>query len=258
MPDFDSLTYATRNRELWDKQSAEYQQKHGPQMAASGGAAWGVWQVPESELRALGDVNGKDVLELGCGAAQWSIALHQMGARITALDSSARQLHHARALMAAAGVSFPLVHSNAESTGLAGNSFDIVFCDHGAMTFTDPYRTVPEAARLLRAGGLLVFSDGHARLEPCLAPAYDHPSDRLTVNYWDLHFIKESGHATQFQLPYGTWIRLFCKWVCYRRPPPVAHQTPPAATATTPTASGRDAGRWSTSGASENRLINRF
>ena len=61
----------------------------------SGGMAWGVWQVPESELQVLGDVRDKDVLELGCGAAQWSIALARVGARPVGIDLSERQLDHA-------------------------------------------------------------------------------------------------------------------------------------------------------------------
>jgi ubiquinone/menaquinone biosynthesis C-methylase UbiE len=117
--------------------------------------AWGVWQLPESELHVLGDVREKDVLELGCGAAQWSIALHALGARVTGLDNSSVQLEHARALMAQTGTEFPLVHASAETTPFADASFDVIFCDHGAMAFADPSRTVPEAARLLRAGGLL-------------------------------------------------------------------------------------------------------
>jgi SAM-dependent methyltransferase len=203
--------YAARNREFWDRQSAEYQQKHGPQLAASGGAAWGVWQIPESELRVLGEVAGRDVLELGCGAAQWSIALHRLGARMTALDNSAGQLEHARALMKAAAVEFPLVHANAEATELPGDSFDIVFCDHGAMTFADPYRTVPEAARLLRPGGLLAFSMDTPLLSISWPPESDHPGDRLIMNYWEMHAIDEPGHSTSFQLPYGAWIGLFRK-----------------------------------------------
>jgi len=60
------------------------------------GAAWGVWQIPEDEIHALGEVAGKDVLELGCGAAQWSIELAGRGARPVGLDLSERQLEHAR------------------------------------------------------------------------------------------------------------------------------------------------------------------
>ena len=117
-----------------------------------------MWQLPESELQILGDVAGKDVLEYGCGAAQWSILLARRGARLVGLDNSARQLEHARELMAEAGVDFPLVHAGAEQVPLADATFDVVFCDHGAMTFADPYLTVPEVARLLRPGGLFAFS----------------------------------------------------------------------------------------------------
>ena len=91
------------NREEWDRRSDDYQSRHGPQIAAAGGAAWGVWQLPESEIGALGEVRDLDVLEFGCGAAQWSIALQARGARTTGLDISERQLEHARALMAEAG-----------------------------------------------------------------------------------------------------------------------------------------------------------
>ena len=107
-------------------------------LAKSGGMAWGVWQIPEAELRVLGDVRDRDILEFGCGAAQWSIALAQAGARPVGLDLSERQLEHARTLMARAGVDFPLVHASAEAVPLPDASFDIVFCDHGAMTFADP------------------------------------------------------------------------------------------------------------------------
>ncbi|MEA2216133.1 MAG: hypothetical protein QOK19_1694, partial [Solirubrobacteraceae bacterium] len=78
---------AAANRERWDEQSDEYQSRHGAQLEESGGTAWGVWQIPESELQVLGDVAGLDVLEFGCGAAQWSIALKGQGARVTGLDN---------------------------------------------------------------------------------------------------------------------------------------------------------------------------
>ena len=78
-----------------------------------------MWQLPESQPQILGDVGGLDVLELGREVAQWSIALAAMGARVTALDISERQLEHARRLMALAGADFPLVHASAQATPFA-------------------------------------------------------------------------------------------------------------------------------------------
>jgi SAM-dependent methyltransferase len=154
----DLTAQAARNRAAWDALSDEYEAQHGAALAATGGLAWGTSRAPESELGVLGDVDGKDVMELGCGAAQWSIALARRGARPVGLDVSGRQLEHARRLMTEAGIEFPLVHASADAVPLPDASFDIVFCDHGAMTFADPYRTVPEVARLLRPGGLFAFN----------------------------------------------------------------------------------------------------
>jgi SAM-dependent methyltransferase len=193
--------HAQHNREMWDRDADSYQESHGPQLDRAGRTAWGVWQLPESELQVLGEVTGLDVLEFGCGAAQWSIELHRQGARVTGLDNSARQLEHARELMAQAGVEFPLIHGSAESTQLEARSFDIVFCDHGAMTFGDPYLTVPEAARLLRPGGLLAFSMNTPIYDLCWEPGVDGQTERLVTDYWGLHVLEEPGDATNFQLP---------------------------------------------------------
>ena len=101
-----------------------------------------------------------------------------------------------------------LVHASAESVPLPDASFDIVFCDHGAMTFADPYRTVPEAARLLRPGGLFAFSHGSAIADLVWPVGEEHMGDRLLVDYFDLRTIEDDGEVT-FNLPYGTWIALF-------------------------------------------------
>jgi len=209
LPDLPGLTdHAARNRDSWDAYSDEYQARHGGQLAESGGLAWGTAQIPEAELRVLGDVEGLDILELGCGAAQWSIALALRGSRPVGLDLSARQLEHARRLMAEAGVEFPLVHGSAEAVPLPDASFDIVFCDHGAMTFADPYLTVPEAARLLRPGGLFAFNH-HSPIETICWPLdADRVGDRLALDYFGMHVI-DDGEDISFQLPYGEWIRLF-------------------------------------------------
>jgi SAM-dependent methyltransferase len=207
--DLPGLTdHEAQNRASWNADSDDYQARHGEQLAVSTGLAWGVMQIPEAELHVLGDVAGKDILELGCGAAQWSIALARLGARPIGIDLSERQLEHARRLIAEAGLDFPLIHGSAEHVPLPDASFDIVFCDHGAMTFADPYRTVPEAARLLRSGGLFAFSH-HTPIESIAWPLdSDKVGDRLVVDYFGMHRL-DDGETSTFQLPYGEWIRLF-------------------------------------------------
>ena len=207
--DLEGLSdHAARNRADWNARAHRYQAEHGQQIAQ--GAAWGVWQIPEEELNVLGDVTDKDVLEYGCGAAQWSIALARRGARPVGLDLSEGQLTHARRLMAEANVDFPLVHASAEDVPLQDGSFDIVFCDHGAMSFCDPYVTVPEAARLLRPGGLFAFSHVSPLLELCWPVDAAAPTDRLDRDYFSLFRTEEEGRGeVTFNLPYGAWIRLF-------------------------------------------------
>ncbi len=200
--------HAARNEASWDRFSDEYQALHGGQLDAKDGPAWGTTGIPEARLQILGEIAGRDILELGCGAAQWSIALAQRGARPVGLDLSGRQLDHARRLMTEAGVDFPLVHASAEAVPLPDASFDIVFCDHGAMTFADPYRTVPEAARLLRPGGLFAFNH-HTPIETiCWPIGADTVGDRLVLDYFGIHAI-DDGEDVVFQLPYGEWIGLF-------------------------------------------------
>src|SRR4051794_8492367 len=131
MASSDLSEHARANRAFWDRHADEYQELHGEHIGRAD-PRWGVWQLPEADLGILGDVAGKDVLELGCGAAQWSIALVRRGARAVGLDNSERQLAHARRLQAAAAVGFPLLHASAEAVPLPDASFDLVFCDWGA------------------------------------------------------------------------------------------------------------------------------
>ena len=208
MSSSDPSADALRNRDFWDRRADEYQAAHGEHIGRRD-PRWGIWQVPESELGVLGDLAGKDVLELGCGAAQWAILLARAGARVVALDNSARQLEHARAAIEAAGVDCPLVHGSAESVPLPDASFDVVFADHGANRFSDPYRFVPEATRLLRRGGVLAFSGS----TPFEALCWDDDGDRLTQtlqrDYFRLHRIESADGSVEFELPYGEWIALF-------------------------------------------------
>jgi len=204
--------HARINRALWEANSDSYEQQHAATLSGHEAMAWGLWRIPEAELHVFGadstEVKDKDVLELGCGAARWSIALALRGARPVGLDLSPRQLSHARGLMEEAGVDFPLIEASAEDVPLPDAAFDIVFCDWGAMTFCDPYRTTPEAARLLRPGGLFAFSGGSPIEALCQNTSEDYLDNVLANDYFGLTRL-EWADEVDFQLPYGEWLRLF-------------------------------------------------
>jgi SAM-dependent methyltransferase len=203
-----SSDHERHNREFWDGDAADYQELHGEALHDAP-LAWGVWRIPDDEVDALGDVQGLDVLELGCGAAQWAIALAQAGARPVGLDVSHGQLRHARDAAAQAGARVPLLLASGEAVPLRDQSVDVVFCDHGAMSFCEPERSLAEAARVLRPEGRLVFSHS----TPLLYLTYDARKERqsrsLQADYFDMRTFVYGEGTADFQLPYGEWIRLF-------------------------------------------------
>jgi SAM-dependent methyltransferase len=204
-----SSGHVRRNRASWNREADEYQREHATQLNRFDRMGWGTWGIPDAKLDVLGEVRGKDVLEYGCGGGQWSIALSRRGARPVGLDLSIRQLEHAALLREEAGASFPLVNADAERVPFADATFDVVFCDHGAMTFADPQRTVPEVARVLRPGGLFAFNIASPILWLTIVDGDDAPAGtELRRDYFGMR-----GGAwdttVEFQLPYGEWIRLF-------------------------------------------------
>jgi ubiquinone/menaquinone biosynthesis C-methylase UbiE len=200
--------YVRVNRATWDRIAREYESRHIATLRREDARAWGTFRVPERALRLLENVRGKDVLELGCGAAWWSIALAQDGARVVGLDFSPIRLAQARDRMRAARVEFPLVEARAEAIPFPRHRFDVVLSDYGATTFTDPYRTIPEAARVLRPGGLLVFAHASPFRSMTEDARNDHQTRRLHRDYFGLHELRFED-SIEFQLPYGEWIRLF-------------------------------------------------
>jgi len=147
---------AARNRELWTKSNSDYTDRSALD-AWRAEPRWGVWKVPDSELQILGDVGGLDVVELGCGTAYVSSWLARAGARPIGVDVTPAQLETARRCMRETGIKFPLVEADGGETGLEDESADLVISEYGASIWVDPYRWIPEAARLVRPGGRLVF-----------------------------------------------------------------------------------------------------
>jgi SAM-dependent methyltransferase len=199
---------ALRNRAEWTRVNAEYTGGRAREAWARSDLLWGVWNVPEDELRALPDVAGKDVVELGCGTAYVSAWFARNGARPVGVDVTPAQLETARAMQVETGLDFPLAEADAAETGLPGGSFDLVVSEYGASIWVDPYRWIPEAARLLRPGGELVFLR-NSTLSILCTPDAGATDERLHRSQFPLHRLEWPGEeGVEFHLAHGDWIRL--------------------------------------------------
>lgn len=202
--------HVRRNRLHWDVRAAEYVEP-GERDWASPEPSWGIWRVPESVLHVLPDrLAGQDVIELGCGTAYVSSWLARRGARVVGIDNSEAQLDTARRLQREHGLAFPLLHGNAEQVPYPDASFDLAISEYGACLWADPYRWIPEAARLLRPGGAVIFLVNSALLTLCLPEEDGIPAtERLLRPAFGMHRIEWPGEiGVEFHLSHGDWIRL--------------------------------------------------
>jgi ubiquinone/menaquinone biosynthesis C-methylase UbiE len=201
------MSSSTKNRAFWNSTSDAYQAQHAVDLTENA-MAWGVWRVPESQLGILGHVEERAVLELGCGAAQWTVALIRAGAQAVGLDLSEQQLAHARDLLQSVGRRVPLVQGNAEQLPFRDETFDVVFCDHGATVFAPPENIVSEASRVLKPTGLFAFCMSTPIRDMCFDPDLGEVKSELAAVYFELSAC-DDGQTVEHQLPYGAWIRLF-------------------------------------------------
>ena len=209
----ESAEHVRKNREAWEHEAAEYQRRNRAQLNRWDRLGWGVFDALEDDIHALGDVEGVRALELGCGGCQFGIKVAMRGAAVTGIDFSMAQLQHAPAHFDETGVRFPVVQANGECLPFRDASFDLVFCDHGVMGFADPFRTVPEVARVLREGGRFVFNGTTPWIWVAWGDQEEEPASReMRLDYFEMRSIESSDpswRTTEFQLPYGGWIRLF-------------------------------------------------
>jgi SAM-dependent methyltransferase len=195
--------------EAWTRANAEYTDARAEQAWAKEEIDWGIWHIPESELRALPDVTGKDVVELGCGTAYFGAWLKKAGAaRVVGVDPTPAQLETARRCNETFGLGLELIEAFGEDVPLPDSSFDLVVSEYGASIWADPYRWIPEAARLLRPGGELVFLRNSTLVILC-SPEEDVPAEeRLHRPQFGMHRFQWPGEGVEYHLSHGDWIRL--------------------------------------------------
>jgi SAM-dependent methyltransferase len=205
-----SSDYIQRNIESWTRTNAEYTDERAREAWASPEITYGIFGIPETDLGALGDVAGLDVVELGCGTAYFSAWLARRGARPVGVDPTPAQLATAHRMQSETGIEFPLVDGVAEDVPLPDASFDLAVSEYGASIWADPYKWIPEAARLLRPGGRLVFLRNSTLVILCM-PDVGVAEERLLRPQFGMYRFEwpvEEGGGVEFHLAHGAWIDL--------------------------------------------------
>jgi len=202
------------NRQYWDERADNWVEAGEKNWAAST-PTWGIWSLPDADVQLLPeDMTGMAAIELGCGTGYVSAWMARRGATPTGIDNSAEQLATARRLMQEHELPFELIHGNAETVPSADATFDFAISEYGAAIWCDPHVWIPEAHRLLKPGGRLVFLGNHPFSMLC-APQSGAPCDeRLHRPYFsmgklDWRDVEIEPGGVEFNLGISEWMQLF-------------------------------------------------
>lgn len=209
-PDGGLLPHERLNQRFWDEYSGRYAPLVEDRWRCPD-PLWGLFGVPEAEAQLLPPVlTDRETIELGCGTAYVSAWLARRGARPTGVDLCAAQLDAAEALQRRHAVHFPLLQASAEAVPLPDASFDLAITEYGASLWCDPERWLPEAARLLRPGGVLISITFSMILSLCLTEQGSAPSgDRLVRPARGLRTVPDSTTTgVEFHRTHAEWVRL--------------------------------------------------
>jgi SAM-dependent methyltransferase len=205
----DAVGSIAANVAQWTRNNRDHTDAAAATAWAADRITWGIFGVAEEALGApLGEVADRDVIELGCGTAYFSAWLARRGARPVGVDPTPAQLATAVRMQDETGIRFPLVEAPAEDVPLQDAAFDLAVSEYGASLWADPDLWVPEAARLLRPGGRLVFLTNAVLLYLCL-PDEGRAGQALQRPQFGMGRIRWPGEeGIEFNLPHGEWVRL--------------------------------------------------
>jgi SAM-dependent methyltransferase len=207
----DTPDYIARNKAMWERWAPMH-------LAASHKAwareelRWGMWNVGEEQLQLLSGLPARaDVVELGCGAGATLAWLARREYRPVGVDIARPFLEAAARFQEEFGDWFPLLCANAEQLHFDIESFDCVISEYGASLWCSPRRWLPEAARLLRVGGRLIFFTNSAHLMSC-TPDDGTVGQQLVRNYFSTYRVEFSDdEGVEFHPTYAHWVGLLRK-----------------------------------------------
>ena len=137
----------------------------------------------EDTLKLLGHVEGKRIIDLGCGAGHNAIALARQGAKVIGVDESGDQIAAARAAAEREGVKLELHHAPlAELAFVRADTIDGVVSAFGLTAVDDIDRVFRQVDRVLRPEHHFVLSMPHPAFTMIDA---DDPERRVQRSYWD-------------------------------------------------------------------------
>lgn len=138
----------------------------------------------ESAYRLLGHVEGKRILELGCGAGQAAVALAKQGAKVITVDTSRTRLDQVRVACDREEVKVELHQSDlADLAFIRADTIDAVLAIYSLATVPDLDRVFRQVHRVLSPELPLVFSIPH----PAFAMVDPEAADplRISRSYFD-------------------------------------------------------------------------
>jgi SAM-dependent methyltransferase len=193
----------------WTETNAQHTDANAERAWDHEGILWGVFAIPEEQVGALPEVSGLDVVELGCGTAYVSAWLKKRGAaRVVGIDPTPAQLATARRCNEQFGLGLEFVEAFGEDVPLPDDSFDLAVSEYGASIWADPYRWIPEAARLLRPGGELVFLRNSTLVILCSPDEDVAAGETLQRPQFGMFRFQWPNSGVEYHLPHGEWIRL--------------------------------------------------
>lgn len=206
----DSLFYIGENDNMLPEDSADVLRQHADWWAGISETdlttvalpRYGFFTPTEDTLCLLGDMRGKNVLEIACGSGDSLVWMGKKGAReLWGLDISSAQIKRTDALLKKNGMKANLSVSPMElNPGLPHGHFDLVFSIYGLGWSMDLEKTVRHIAQYLRPGGKLVFSWDNPLMQ-CIAS--ENGKHSFCRSYLEEEKIPISKHGEIFHL--GNW-----------------------------------------------------